>query len=31
MQAFIYKKTKEALVIIARDMDKQERRKYARK
>lgn len=28
---FIYKKTKEALIITARDMDSNERRKYAKK
>lgn len=28
---FIYKKTKDALIITARDMDKKERRKYAGK
>jgi len=28
---FIYKKTKEALIITARDMDVKERKKYAKK
>lgn len=28
---FIHKKTKEALIITARDMDSKERRKYAKK
>ncbi|MBN2090087.1 BrnT family toxin [candidate division KSB1 bacterium] len=28
---FIYKKTKDALIISARDMDKSERKKYVRK
>jgi len=28
---FIYKKTKEALIISARDMDKKERRRHAKK
>jgi len=28
---FIYKKTREALIITARDMDSNERRKYAKK
>lgn len=28
---FIYKKTKDALIISARDMDKKERKRYAKK